>query len=216
MKKSIANHVASAMEDILNSDEHKTLFDKSYKVSQASTQSGAPTTPPGNAPKPSQPATPGAQVKIDPEWGAKPVTGPSVDANKADDKCDADDCLEAHDHDMKSEASLSVAIDSLLTASAALDAAGDRFSKIATATLAFASKLVEAKKAPAKDKKDAKDKEKGKSKEKEESKKEEKPKAKKDLKFLKDLKKDDGKSSKKDMKKEDKKDADAASKKSSK
>lgn len=188
MKKSVADFVASNMDSILKSDAHQSLFN-GYKVAQANppVPSATPKTPPGNAP--------GAAT------GAKPAQAPGADTSKADDKCEAEDCLQVHDHDMKVDASLTTAIDSLLTASAALDKAGDSFAKIAEATLSFAAKLVEAKKAPAKAKKDGKAKN---------TKKEEKPKSKKED------KKDDGKASKKDMKKEDKKDVDAASKKSSK
>jgi hypothetical protein len=113
-------------------------------------------------------------VKFDPNFGGRDVGGPSV--SKADD--------------MEASAAFDVAIDSLLTASAALDSVG--LGRGSALTLKIASLVVEAKKKDSKDKKDEK------------KKKDDKKKKDKDTQSAKD-KKSNPFAKKKDDKKDDKK-----------
>jgi hypothetical protein len=103
-----------------------------------------------------------APVKFDPNFGAKPVVGPVMhadDSSSADDNDARSNAKSSDDEssadDMEVDAGFDVAIDSLLTASAALDAVG--MEKSSAFSLKIASLVVEAKKKE-KDKKKSKSK----------------------------------------------------------
>lgn len=129
-KNSVSDFVAAAMDAALKSAEYKTLFNTQYKF-----------------------ASDEGKDKCD-------------ECDKEKDHCDCGDSSHAHDaevednaaawdnndataieeedKDVKAEAAFDVAIDSLLTASAALDSVG--MEKTATFSLKLASLVVEAKK----------------------------------------------------------------------
>jgi hypothetical protein len=134
--QSISDFVAASMEAALNSKEHKALFSNQYKYAAATcTKCGK------------------ADCKCD--------SAKADDSFFADDENDArkkkkeDSSDSSSADDMEVSAAFDVAIDSLLTASAALDHVGlDRGSVL---TLKIASLVVEAKKEDKKKKKDKKD-----------------------------------------------------------
>jgi len=163
--QSVSDFVAAAMDAVLKSQEHKSLFGTQYKFAS--------------------------------------------DLNDAMDKCakckkDKDSCMcdssMADDNDEKVSSAFDVAIDSLLTASAALDNVG--LVRGASLSLKLASLVVEAKKKEKDSKKSKKD-----------SKKDSKDSKKSDTHSAKDKKSDSKDSKKSDSKKDSKKDDKKSSKK---
>lgn len=178
---SVSDFVAASMDAVLKSDQHKALFGTQYKFASSDkmcAEHGKMDSCDANAP-----------IKIDPDFGAKPVAGPktsgeygNADDMFADDENDAkdsdkkdsdkkdseeekgsesdsssadDDDNDASDPEEMSSSAFDLAIDSLLTASAALDSVG--MEKSSSLSLKLASLVVEAKKKDSKDKKDKKD-----------------------------------------------------------
>ena len=129
--QSISDFVASTMDSVLNSKEHKSLFANQYKM--ASKECGCS----GECD-----CSMADDLSFsDDENDARKKKKESKECGCTED-CD---CSSADDvSNMKSSAAFDVAIDSLLTASAALDSVGlDRGSAL---TLKIASLVVEAKK----------------------------------------------------------------------
>lgn len=218
---SVSDFVAASMDAVLKSDQHKALFATQYKFASGKCgKCGSENCACGDSNMAES-----KPIKIDPEFGATPVKGPSVDSGAADDllasdendakdkkkdkedkkeeeedkedKEDKDDKDEkdkndAFDSEEMSSSAFDLAIDSLLTASAALDSVG--MEKSSTLSLKLASLVVEAKKKDQdkKDKGSADDKAKKKAKEKaakekeEAAKKKAKEKAAKDTQMAKD------------------------------
>lgn len=180
--KSVSDFVAASMDAVLKSKEHKSLFGTQYKFasSEECKEHGKVDDCDANdlelpddkgqyhpwsehpAPVPAKPQSPVVKIpegdKIygnrpkavdikNTDWMRQTVSGPSVDKSSADD-ADAD--VDAA-QDMTSTA-FDIAIDSLLTASAALDSVG--MEKSSSLSLKLASLVVEAKKKDVKDKKD--------------------------------------------------------------
>ncbi len=172
--KSVSDFVAASMDAVLKSEEHKSLFGTQYKFAQANTlpplvgpetgPSVGPHEPTGyKAPVPEKPkgyyrqdgtfvpgpVQEGDKLLASDDNDAKDSSGSSdsSDSSSSSDSCSADD-------DLETSAAFDVAIDSLLTASAALDSVG--MSKSSAFSLKLASLVVEAKKAEKKDSKESK------------------------------------------------------------
>jgi len=193
--QSVSDFVATTMDAILKSDQHKALFDTQYKV--ASDNNAAKSKDSKESKTDSSCADDNEAKKkstketdsscADDNEAKKKSTKETSDTSSADDnaaktsKTDTD-TSSADDEDLKSSAAFDVAIDSLLTASAALDTVG--LERSASVSLKLASLVVEAKK-----KKEDK---------KKKSKKESKKESKKDTKKTekKETKKNDSKSKK--------------------
>jgi uncharacterized membrane protein YgcG len=122
---SISDFVASQMDAVLNSKNHQELFANTW-VKKASDDSS--------------------------DSSSMMVDDADARDHKQDD--DSDDCSAADDGEMEVSASFDVAIDSLLTASAALDDVG--MEKNSALSLRIASLVVEAKKKVKEDKKKGK------------------------------------------------------------
>lgn len=156
-KNSISELVAREMLSVLNSDEHKKLFKKADVqhetfptdtiVAKRPAVPGAPVVP-GAPPAPAPPEPPTAHLLDAPEKNkaddndakAKPCTCgcKPCECSMVDDANDAESC------EVKEAKAFSVAMESLVTASAALDYAG--FVKGAELTLKLAALVSEAKK----------------------------------------------------------------------
>lgn len=144
-KYSVSDFVASAMDAVLKSDSHKSLFASQYKIASADEDEN-------DARKKSK----------KPDCEELGEHSCKSDCSKADDVSFLDDENDARkkkkvvkeeddqDEDMKASAAFDIAIDSLLSASAALDSVG--MEKSATFSLQLATLVVEAKKKDSKDK----------------------------------------------------------------
>ena len=126
INKSASGFVASQMDAILNSPEHKAIYGTQYKFAQAQDEQEAK----DKCPKCSMTKD---QCKC---GDTMAVEDGEVDVSNVEDNAEA--------ADMESAAAYDVAIDSLLTASAALDSVG--LEKSAVISLKLASLIVEAKK----------------------------------------------------------------------
>lgn len=141
--KNVSDFVAATMNAVLNSSEHKSLFDSTYKT--ASDQNNAKEKC-EKCSMSKDSCSCGDVLKADDNEVSS--SDSSSDSSCADDEdvkdssCSADDTMES--------AAFDVAIDSLLTASAALDSLG--MEKSATVSLKLASLIVEAKKVDKKEK----------------------------------------------------------------
>jgi len=150
--KSVSDFVAATMDAVLNSREHKALFSGHYKYAQDM----------NDAKKGKKEVCPECNKVMDKNMmdscscGDKSYAmddevfaddmGMSMDSDDMDMSMDSDD-VEDYSMDMDgmhSTAAFDVAIDGLLTASAALDAVG--MSNSSTVSLKLASLIVEAKK----------------------------------------------------------------------
>ena len=174
---SVSEFVAQAMDAVLRSQEHQSLFGTQYKAADqlnpAPIHGAGTPSDPYAMPVDKITAKPPVSAKADDSFAddndakkkkAKPAdsSGSDGDADgdcgSADDQAAKDskssdsDSSSADDEDMKSSAAFDVAIDSLLTASAALDNVG--MEKTASLSLKLASLVVEAKKKKNEDKKD--------------------------------------------------------------
>jgi hypothetical protein len=158
--KSVSDFVAATMDAVLNSQEHKSLFSGTYKYASADEDSN-------HAKVMNKPCKTCKQK----EDMCMCAGGYMADDGMTDDSMsdsdmswDAEDGMPAMSHSMPEEmastAAFDVAIDGLLTASAALDAIGMTHSS--TASLKLASLVVEAKKVVKKDSKKKKSAPKGK------------------------------------------------------
>lgn len=151
--KSVSDFVAATMNAVLESDDHKSLFGSTYKTASETLPGGLVKDP---CPKCGQQKVAGSCLKCD---GAKADDNAAKDmedescaddsddensADDSDDESDADDSDECSADDEKVSSALDIAIDGLLTASAALDSVG--FEKSSTLSLKIASFVVEAKK----------------------------------------------------------------------
>jgi hypothetical protein len=167
---SISDFVAATMDAVLRSEEHQSLFGAQYKV--ADQLSPAPITGGGTVGNPF--VMPADKISAKPAKAddssyaddndakkKKEESSDSSDSSSADDNdakkkkeesSDSSDSSSADDEDMKSSTAFDVAIDSLLTASAALDNVG--MEKSASLSLKLASLVVEAKKKKNSDKKE--------------------------------------------------------------
>jgi len=150
--KSVSDFVAAAMDAALKSQEYKSLFGTQYKFASDE----------NDAKKHEHKCE-----KCGKDMDSCMCDSAMADDNAAKDKDDEGDSSYAKDHsdgdssdasdgssdDSKHSAAFDVAIDSLLTASAALDSVG--MEKSASFSLKLASLVVEAKKKDKKDKKDS-------------------------------------------------------------
>lgn len=169
--KSVSDFVATAMDAALKSQEYKTLFGTQYKFASDENDAKKHKHECGECGKDMDSCTCDSAMADDndakkgkmPPWlkdkkkdsSDESSAWDSDDANKdSSDSSHADDEDNASD-DIKSSAAFDVAIDSLLTASAALDAVG--MEKSATFSLKLASLVVEAKKKEKESKKSKKD-----------------------------------------------------------
>ena len=142
--KSVSDFVAAAMDAALKSDEHKSLFNTQYKYASAEDENDA------------KDKCSKCDKKHDECKCGDSMMADDNDAKKkkdSEDSKDSKDSSSADDQEEMSSAAFDVAIDSLLTASAALDSVG--LSRGSAFSLKLASLVVEAKKKDA-----AKDKEK--------------------------------------------------------
>lgn len=174
---SISDFVAASMDAVLKSDSHKSLFGTQYKF--ASDENDAKCDTCGKDPcecSDSDSADDNdAKKKKLPPWlhknfGDKDDKEDKACADDSDSEEDSADACDANyasspqeDEEMEASAAFNVAIDSLLTASAALDSVG--MSKTSAFSLKLASFVVEAKKST-EDAKEKAAKEKAKAKEK--------------------------------------------------
>lgn len=178
---SVSDFVAASMDAVLKSDQHKALFGTQYKFAssdQMCAEHGKADSCDANAPIKIDPdfgATPTKGPKTTGEYGnaddmfaddendakdsdKKDSEKDEEDEDKKSDKDSAsadDDDNDASDPEEMSSSAFDLAIDSLLTASAALDSVG--MEKSSSLSLKLASLVVEAKKKDSKDKKDKKD-----------------------------------------------------------
>lgn len=124
--KSVSDYVAAAMDATLKSEEHKSLFNSQYKYASATCEKCK-----------------SSECNCD-----SSMAWDENDARKAkkedSEESSSSDSSSEDDSQIQSEAALDVAIDSLLTASGALDFAG--LTNGATLSLKLASLVVEAKK----------------------------------------------------------------------
>jgi hypothetical protein len=194
--QSVSDFVAATMDAVLNSKEHKSLFDVQYKYAQDmnAAKDSCKKCGSGHSDKDSCMADDNDARKSKKDDEDESSAWDDNDARKKkDDEDDKKDDSDASDS-LEPSVAFDVAIDSLLTASAALDQVGlERGSAL---VLKIASLTVEAKKKDKKDSQSAKDKK--------SDKKDSKKSDKKDSQSAKD-KKSDKKDSKKDSKKDDKK-----------
>lgn len=158
MKNSISDLVASSMDSILKSAEHKALF--GLKVADSSSKDemcakhGVKDDCPANDTKESDTASAKDSEMTDKSDTSYAKDSESEKTTKSHDSSSADDnAAKETSEESKTSTALDVAIDSLLTASAALDSVG--MEKSAAYSLKLASLVVEAKKAK-KDKKKGK------------------------------------------------------------
>ena len=154
--KSVSDYVAATMNAVLNSDEHKSLF-ANYKT--ASDENNVSDSLCAKCKYSKDSCTCGSSMSADDnDARTKQVSDEdSSDVSCADDDEASDsssDSNKAEDKEVPmSSSAFDIAIDSLLTASAALDSVG--FEKSSIISLKLASFVVEAKKKE-KDKKDSK------------------------------------------------------------
>jgi hypothetical protein len=145
--KSVSDFVAATMNAVLESDEHKSLFGSTYKTASFNKKaeddtickcgyvydgSASDHCPKCSAPNPNK---------------SKADDNSAKDGSSENDSCmedDADDNSAKDGSSDMSSTALDIAIDGLLTASAALDSVG--FSKTSALSLRIASLVVEAKK----------------------------------------------------------------------
>ena len=140
--KSVSDFVAATMNAVLNSAEHKSLFNKyATDLSDASDSKSSDESCCGDSLMADDQEVNDADDQDDQD---------ADDSCESCDSCDADDCSSSEEG--KTSEAFNVAIDSLLTASAALDSVG--MDKSASFSLKLASLVVEAKaKAKKEDKK---------------------------------------------------------------
>lgn len=142
-KNNISDFVASSMDAVLKSSEHKSLFNGQYKIASSSEEHS------GEEHSSDDKSTDDHSA-WDSDDKAYTKSCPTCNKDKDNCYCDADDANHAdhadytHDGKMSTAEALNVAIDGLLTASAALDAVG--LNDGSTVSLKLASLVVQAKK----------------------------------------------------------------------
>lgn len=139
-KNNISDFVASSMDAVLKSSEHKSLFNGQYKIASSSEEHS------GEEHSSDDKST-DDHFAWDSDDKAYADSCPTCKKDKDNCYCDADDANHAdyaHDSKMSTAEALNVAIDGLLTASAALDAIG--LNDGSTVSLKLASLVVQAKK----------------------------------------------------------------------
>lgn len=156
--KSISDFVAASMDSVLNSDQHKALFKSQYKFASSSSSSDVHHADMCEKCSASKESCKCGKSDSSLAWDSDDK---HMAKDKACDKCgamDQDECYCYADDHMDSHsaksnalsassnktAALDIAIDSLLTASAALDAVG--IDDASTVSLKLASLIVQAKK----------------------------------------------------------------------
>jgi hypothetical protein len=139
MKNNNSDMFAAAMDAILKSAEHKSLFNPTYKVACDLNDVKDSTSDSSSSSSSSSSDTQSADDTSDSDESDSSCAD---DSSMESDSANVDDC--SSEDSKCSTASYDVAIDSLLTASAALDSIG--FEKSATISLQLASFIVEAKK----------------------------------------------------------------------
>jgi len=173
INKSVSDFVAASMDAVLNSQEHKSLFGTTYKYASdendakkgSCSKCGKPNflckCDKSNAEDMVEDSSEADDLTVDESADNSNVEdGSSFDDSAADDGSDFDESDADDDYD--DNAAYDVAIDSLITASAAFDALG--MPKSATVSLKLASLTVEAKKSDSKNDSKGKKKETAKSK----------------------------------------------------
>ncbi|HEY5268016.1 MAG TPA: hypothetical protein VII94_02685 [Candidatus Saccharimonadales bacterium] len=209
--QSVSDLVAAAMDAAINSKEHKALFSSQFKYAsdvndakctkcskdKESCMCDSAMADDNDARKKKEDSSDSSSAS---DWNDARKKKEDSDSSSADDddndarkKKEDSDSSSADDEELEAAAAFDVAIDSLLTASAALDSVG--LGQGSSLTLKIASLVVQAKKKEEKSKKDEK------------KKKDDKKKSSKDSQSAKDKKSDSKKSDSKksDSKKSDKK-----------
>lgn len=158
--KSVSDFVAAAMNAALQSEEHKSLFNTQYKFASAEDENDAKDKCSKCDKKHDECKCGDSMMADDNDARKKKNSEDSKDSKDSKDSSAADDdkdssAADDDDDDGLSSAAFDVAIDSLLTASAALDSVG--LARGSALSLKLASLVVEAKK---KDSSKDKDKEK--------------------------------------------------------
>lgn len=153
--KSVSDFVAATMDAVLKSEAHKSLFGTQYKfASDESFADDSKCSKCENATCTCEKDTSSADDMLDADDNeAKKKKGLPPWLQKKDESCASDeeeDESMADDSEMKTSTAFDLAIDSLLTASAALDSVG--MEKSAAFSLKLASFVVTAKKKDKKDK----------------------------------------------------------------
>lgn len=186
--KSVSDFVAAAMNAALQSEEHKSLFNTQYKFASAEDENDAKDKCSKCDKKHDECKCGDSMMADDNDAKKKKDSEDSKDSKDSSAADDDKDSSAADDDEELSSAAFDVAIDSLLTASAALDSVG--LARGSALSLKLASLVVEAKKKDSSKDKEKAAKEKAKEKAAKEKEKEkaakEKEKAKRDSQAAKD------------------------------